>query len=289
MSRISELNSKMASVKSTKKITRAMELVAASKMRKAQDRMSLSRPYAEHIREVIAHIANCHSEFSHPYFQQRDTLGRVGIIIVSTDRGLCGGLNMNLFRSVLKDMKSFNQQGVGIDLCLIGRKAEAFFARQGADVVGSATQLGDTPAVVDLVGVVKVMLDKFSNGDIDRVYIASNDFVNTMTQKPMTRQLLPLEKEESDNTGHWDYIYEPDNSTELLTGLLVRYIESQVYQAVIENIACEQSARMVAMKSATDNATSLIDELRLIYNKIRQASITQEISEIVAGAAAVEE
>ena len=288
MSQISEINNKMASVKSTKKITRAMELVAASKMRKAQDRMALSRPYSERIRDVIAHIASCHSEFTHPFFDQRKIIKRVGFIIVSTDRGLCGGLNMNSFRHVLKEMKAFDEQGIGVDACLIGRKAESYFARCEADIIGAASQLGDTPSVTDLVGVIKVMIDRFTAQEVDCVYIASNDFVNTMTQQPVVRQLLPLKPDTQDEPRHWDYIYEPDDSAQLLTGLLVRYIESQVYQAVIENIACEQSARMVAMKSATDNATSLIDELRLVYNKIRQASITQEISEIIAGATAVE-
>lgn len=287
MSRISEINSKMASVKSTKKITRAMELVAASKMRKAQDRMALSRPYSERIRDVIAHIAGSHSEFTHPFFEQRDTIDRVGFIVVSTDRGLCGGLNMNLFRHVLKQMQAFDEKDIGVDACLIGRKAESYFSRCKAEVIGVASHLGDKPSVTDLVGVIKVMIDRFTAKEVDRVYIASNDFVNTMIQKPVVRQMLPLKPETNDEPRYWDYIYEPDNSSELLTGLLVRYIESQVYQAVIENIACEQSARMVAMKSATDNATSIIDELRLVYNKIRQASITQEISEIIAGAAAV--
>ncbi|HAG61958.1 MAG: F0F1 ATP synthase subunit gamma [Legionellales bacterium] len=288
MSRAREIHNKMSSVKSTQKITRAMELVAASKMRKAQDRMALSRPYATHIRDVISHVASSHSEFKHPYMEQRDEIKRVGFIVVSTDRGLCGGLNMNLFRSTLKQMKALSEQQIEIDVCLIGRKAESYFSRLGFNVVGAATGLGDTPAVTDLVGVVKVMLDRFDNQQLDQVFIVANEFINTMTQKPFVRELLPLQPEPSSKQGHWDYIYEPDDSSVLMTELLVRYIESQVYQAVIENIACEQSARMVAMKSATDNAGSLIDELRLVYNKVRQASITQEISEIVAGAAAVE-
>ncbi|MBV53940.1 MAG: F0F1 ATP synthase subunit gamma [Coxiellaceae bacterium] len=288
MSRAREIHKKMSSVKSTQKITRAMELVASSKMRKAQDRMALSKPYATHIRDVIAHVAASHSEFKHPYMEQREEIKRVGFIIVSTDRGLCGGLNMNLFRTVLRKMKGLSESGIEIDVCFIGRKAESFFSRLDVNVVGSASGLGDTPAITDLVGVVKVMLDRFDSGQLDQVFVVANSFVNTMTQKPFVRELLPLQPESSSKQGHWDYIYEPDDSSVLMTELLVRYIESQVYQAVIENIACEQSARMVAMKSATDNAASLIDELRLVYNKVRQSSITQEISEIVAGAAAVE-
>ncbi len=288
MSRAREIHNKMSSVKSTQKITRAMELVAASKMRKAQERMALSKPYATHIRDVISHVASCHSEFKHPYMQKRETIRRVGFIIVSTDRGLCGGLNMNLFRTILKQLQSLQEQQIEVDVCLIGRKAESYFSRLDVNVVGVATGLGDKPSVTDLVGVVKVMLDRFDSGELDQVFIAANSFVNTMTQQPFVRELLPLQPEPSSKKWYWDYIYEPDDSSVLMTALLIRYIESQVYQAVIENISCEQSARMVAMKSATDNAGSLIDELRLVYNKVRQSGITQEISEIVAGAAAVE-
>ena len=288
MSRVRKLHDQMSSVKNTQKITRAMELVAASKMRKAQERMTLSRPYSKHMREVIAHVAASHSEFHHPYLEPREDVKRVGFIIVSTDRGLCGGLNMNLFRTLMKKMKTLDEQQIEMDLCLIGRKAESFFFFYGANVVGVATQLGDAPSVGDLVGVVKVMLDRFDSGEVDKIYVVANEFVNTMTQQPFIRDLLPLQPDQSEREGHWDYIYEPDDSSKLMAALLVRYIESQVYQAVIENIACEQSARMVAMKSATDNAASIIDELRLAYNKVRQSGITQEISEIVAGAAAVE-
>ena len=288
MSKAREIRTKIGSIKNTQKITRAMELVAASKMRKAQDRMTKSRPYAEKIRKVISHVAASHAEYRHPYLQPRETIKRVGYIVVTTDRGLCGGLNVNLFRAAIADMKQWHDKKVGIDLCLVGKKGEAFFARHGGEVLGVANHLGDAPEVQDLIGVVKVMLDHFNDEQVDAIYVVSNDFVNTMVQKPVIRQLLPLEKSEQEAQGYWDYIYEPDSSKDLLEMLLIRYIESQVYQAVIENIACEQSARMVAMKSATDNAGNLIDELQLVYNKARQAGITQEIAEIVAGAAAVE-
>ncbi|WP_423063275.1 F0F1 ATP synthase subunit gamma [Candidiatus Paracoxiella cheracis] len=288
MSKAREIRTKITSIKNTQKITRAMELVAASKMRKAQDRMAMSRPYAEKIRKVIAHVAASHAEYSHPYLEEREDIKRVGFIVVSTDRGLCGGLNVNLFRACVTEMKKWDDKNVGTELCIIGRKGDAFFARHGGDVVGIADHLGDEPEVQDIIGIVKGMLDHFNEGKIDAIYIASNDFVNTMVQKPIVRQLLPLQKEEQETQGYWDYIYEPDSSKDLLEMLLIRYIESQVYQAVVENIACEQSARMVAMKNATENAGDLIDELQLIYNKARQAGITREISEIVAGAAAVE-
>lgn len=288
MSQAREIRTQIASIKNTQKITRAMELVAASKMRKAQDRMTISRPYASKIRKVIRHLAACHSEYRHPYLQSRKEVLRVGYIIVSTDRGLCGGLNINLLRATLLDMKRWQDKGIESDLCLIGRKAEVFFTRHGGNVVAAADHLGDAPNVSDLLALIKVMLEHFDTGKIDMIYIVSNEFVNTMVQKPVIRQLLPLPAEEQmDTQGYWDYIYEPDSSRELLDILLLRYIESQVYQAVVENIACEQAARMVAMKSATDNAGELIKELQLIYNKARQASITREISEIVAGAEAV--
>lgn len=288
MSQAREIRTKIGSIKNTQKITRAMELVAASKMRKAQDRMARSRPYSEKIRKVISHVASGTTEYRHPYLVQRDEIKRVGFIIVSTDRGLCGGLNVNLFRAALTEMKAWGEKNVGVDLCLIGRKSEAFFKRVGGETLAIADHLGDEPDVQDLIGVVKVMLDQYDEGKLDAIYIASNDFINTMKQTPMVRQLLPLTPDEAESTGHWDYIYEPDSARDLLTMLLVRYIESQVYQSVIENIACEQSARMVAMKSATENAGELIKELQLMYNKARQASITQEIAEIVGGAAAVE-
>ncbi len=288
MSQAKEIRTKIGSIKSTQKITRAMELVAASKMRKAQDRMTLSKPYATKIRQVISHVANSSTEYPHPFLKARDEIKRVGIIVVTSDRGLCGGLNINLFRKVVGEIKQWNEKDVEIDYCLIGRKAESFFKRHGGNVVAMANHLGDAPEAKDLVGMVKVMLDAYVEEKIDAVYIAGNEFVNTMVQKPFVRQLLPLEPEESDQKGHWDYIYEPDSARELLDMLLRRYIESQVYQAVVENIACFQAAQMVAMKSATDNAGELIDELQLVYNKARQASITAEISEIVGGAAALD-
>lgn len=290
MSQAREIRTQIASVKSTQKITRAMELVAASKMRKAQDLMAKSRPYSQKIRDMIAHVAASTSEYKHPYLQVRD-VKRVGFIVVTSDRGLCGGLNINLFRKTLVELKGWQDKHVEIDLCLIGRKGKLFFKRHGGQVLGVAEHLGDKPAVQSLVGVVKVMLDHFDQAKLDAIYIASNEFINTMTQKPFVRQLLPLqqdEEEEQTSQGRWDYIYEPDSSKELLENLMVRYIESQVYQAVVENLACFQAAQMVAMKSATENAGELINDLQLVYNKARQASITQEIAEIVGGAAAVE-
>lgn len=315
MSTAREITTKIGSIKSTQKITRAMELVAASKMRKAQERMAMSRPYAVKIRKVISHVALSHAEYQHPYMQQRETVKRVGYIVVTTDRGLCGGLNINLFRKTLTEMKEWHDQGVGVDVCVIGRKAEVFFGQHGANILGSATHIGDKPAIQDIIGVVQILLKKYDEGKLDRIYICANEFVNTMIQKPFVRQLLPLEKDisgagylkteegkfittddgrlipaEKDKTAttHWDYLYEPDSAKTLLTMLLVRYIESQVYQSVIENIACEQAARMMAMKNATDNAKEIIKELQLAFNKARQAGITREIAEIVAGAAALE-
>jgi F-type H+-transporting ATPase subunit gamma len=288
MAQTQGIRRQILSVKSTAKITRAMELVAASKMRKAQERMARSRPYAAKIRKVIRHVAASHSEYRHPYLALRPEIKRVGYIIVTSDRGLCGGLNINLLRAVIADMKKWQEKDVGVDLCLIGRKGIQFFKRSGGQVLAATEHLGDAPEVQDLVGVVKVMLDQYDEGKIDSVFIASNEFVNTMKQNPVIRRLLPLADEEKELQGHWDYIYEPDSAKELLSQLLVRYIESQVYQGVIENIACFQSAQMVAMKSATDNAGNLIKELQLVYNKARQANITQELSEIIAGAQAVE-
>lgn len=289
MSQAREIRTKISSIKNTQKITRAMELVAASKMRKAQDRMSLSKPYAEKIRHVISHVASGNPEYHHPFLKEREKIQRVGFIVVTSDRGLCGGLNINLLRRTLKEAKNWEDQGVGVDLCLVGRKGEAFFKNVGGSVLALADHLGDAPKVQDLIGVVKVMIDAFKDGKLDAIYIATNDFVNTMVQRPAIRRLLPLPKmEQETQSGHWDYIYEPDNAMNLLETLLVRYVESQVYQAVVENIACEQSARMVAMQNATRNAGDLIRELQKIYNKARQAGITREIAEIVAGAAAVE-
>lgn len=288
MSAAREIRTKIASIKSTQKITRAMELVAASKMRKAQIRMSVSRPYAQRIRQVIAHVASSHSEYQHPYLQKRETIKRVGFIIVSTDRGLCGSLNIALFKTTLLAMEEWRKKNVGIDLCLIGHKAINFFRRIGGNILAQAEHLGDAPAVTDTVGIVKVMLDAYTKGDLDALYIVHNEFITTMSQKPRVLQLLPIEvPKEERRPGYWDYIYEPDAKA-LLNLLLTRYIETQVYQSVVENIACEQAARMVAMKNATENANELIDELALIYNKARQAAITREIAEIVAGAAAVE-
>jgi F-type H+-transporting ATPase subunit gamma len=281
-----EIKQKIGSIKNTQKITSAMEMVAASKMRKAQDRMAASRPYAERIRTVVGHMANATSEYRHTYLQDRE-VKRVGYIVVTSDRGLCGGLNTNLLRSLIKDMKNLHNDKIEVDICAIGQKGVSFFNTYGGNVVAAKTQMGDAPSVNDLIGSVRVMLDAFDNGEIDRLYLASNEFVNTMTQKPTVRQLLPLEAEEDEAlSGHWDYIYEPD-AEQLLSEMLVRYIESQVYQAAVENTACEMAARMLAMKAATDNAGDFIKDLNLLYNKARQAAITQEISEICSGAAAV--
>tara|TARA_R110001592_G_scaffold363402_1_gene688304 strand:- start:11738 stop:12598 length:861 start_codon:yes stop_codon:yes gene_type:complete len=281
-----EVKTKIISIQSTQKITSAMEMVAASKMRRAQERRQLGKPYADRIRAVVGHIASAESEYKHQYMEQRD-IKRVGYIIISTDRGLCGGLNTNLFKQVIRSMKEWSDQGVENDLCVVGNKAAGFFGSFGGNIVATVKDLGDAPSANDLIGGVKVMLDAYDEGKIDRLYIVANEFVNTMTQKPVVEQLLPLQAAEDENLKHhWDYLYEPD-AKELLDGLLVRYIESQVYQGVVENKACEQAARMIAMKSATDNAGDLINELQLLYNKARQAAITQELSEIVSGAAAV--
>lgn len=281
-----EIRTKISSIQSTQKITSAMEMVAASKMRKAQDRMQLGKPYARRMRSVVGHIANAEPEYRHMYMETRD-VKRVGYIVISTDRGLCGGLNINLFKACVKSMKEWDDQGVEVDLSLIGAKSAAFFGSFGGNVISATRDIGEEPSLSDLIGGVKTMLDAYEEGRIDRLYLVSNQFVNTMTQDPTVEQLLPLEPEDSDEMKHhWDYIYEPD-AKELLEGLLTRYIESQVYQAVVENGACEQAARMLAMKNATDNAGDLIDDLQLIYNKARQASITQELSEIVSGAAAI--
>lgn len=281
-----EIRTKIRSIKNTQKITRAMEMVAASKMRKAQERMFHARPYAEKIRKVISHLAKSHPEYQHPFLETRD-IKRVGFIIVTSDRGLCGGLNMNLFKATVGAMKEYRDQGCDISLCLIGSKAEGFFKRHGGNILAVSSKLGDAPTANHLVGAVKVMLDAYQENKIDALFLISNEFVNSMTQQPRLLQLLPLLPTESTEIGkHWDYIYEPDAKI-LLNSLLENYIESQVYQGVIENIACEQAARMVAMKNASDNAESLIDDLQLMYNKARQAAITQELAEIVGGAAAV--
>lgn len=281
-----EIRTKIKSIKNTQKITGAMEMVAASKMRKAQDRMSASKPYAQQIQKVISHLAKSHNEYDHDYLDQRE-IKTVGFIIVSTDRGLCGGLNINLFKAALKQIESYRKKGVAVKLCLIGSKAESFFRRFGDDVVSSAGHFGDAPTVASLIGAVKSMIDRYDSGTIDLLYLVNNEFVNTMLQKPTLLQLLPLKpSKEKVYDYYWDYIYEPD-AREILTKLLKRYIESEVYQAVVENIACEQAARMVAMKAASDNAGDLIDKFQLAYNKARQAAITQELSEIIGGAAAV--
>lgn len=281
-----EIRSKIGSVKNTQKITSAMEMVAASKMRRAQDRMDHSRPYAETIRKVIGHIAQGNLEYKHPYMEDRE-VKRVGFIIISTDRGLCGGLNINLFKKAITDMKAWTDQGVSIDLGLIGSKAVSFFNRYGGKVIAQKSGLGDNPSLSELIGSVSVMLEAYNTGEIDRLYLVYNKFENTMVQAPKIDQLLPLPaSEETVATHSWDYIYEPDPKS-LLDKLLVRFVEAQVYQGVVENLASEQAARMVAMKAATDNAGDLIDDLQLVYNKARQAAITQELSEIVAGAGAV--
>lgn len=281
-----EIRTQIASVQSTQKITSAMEMVAASKMRKAQDRMGATRPYADKMRNVIAHLSQSHPEYKHPYMQVRE-VKRVGYIVVSSDRGLCGGLNSNLFRRLAVNIREQAEQGIDVAFCTVGQKATGFFGRFGGEMLAQATHLGDAPLIEDLIGSVKVMLDAFNQGNLDRIYVAFNSFVNTMTQQPTIEQLVPIAQQEDDKLKHhWDYIYEPD-AKDVLNGLLTRYVESLVYQSVVENAACEQSARMVAMKAATDNAGDLIDELQLIYNKARQAAITQEISEIVSGAAAV--
>lgn len=287
MAAAKEVRTKIASVKNTQKITKAMEMVAASKMRKAQDRMRAARPYAEKIRNVIAHLGNANPEYRHSYLEEREQVRRVGIIVVSSDRGLCGGLNSNLFRETISHMKEWKNKAIDVDMCLIGTKAVSFFSRIGGSIVGQSTQIGDQPAVDDLIGTVKIMLDAFNEEKIDQLYLVSNKFINSMTQQPVAEQILPVQaSDESELKHHWDYIYEPD-AKEILDHLLKRFIESLVYQGVIENIACEQAARMIAMKSASDNAGTLIDDLQLVYNKARQAAITQELSEIVSGAAAV--
>ena len=288
MANVKEIRTKICSVQNTQKITSAMEMVAASKMRKAQDRMQSARPYADKMRNVISHMAFAHSEYHHPFLHERE-VKRVGFIVVTSDGGLCGGLNINLFKSAIASMREWEDKNIDIDVCAIGRKAIGFFTGLGGNVVSEVSQIGDKPGLGDLIGPVKVMLDAYNDGKIDRLFLVYNRFVNSLTQKPIIEQLLPLLEQEEAHEGlvkHWDYIYEPDAKS-VLDGVFMRYIESLVYQGVVENIACEQSARMVAMKAATDNADDLINELQLIYNKVRQASITQEISEIVGGAAAL--
>ena len=282
-----EVRTKIKSIENTQKITRAMEMVAASKMRRAQERMRAARPYAEKMRNVIAHLAQASLEYRHSYTQEREAK-RVGFIIISSDRGLCGGLNINLFRAAVNELSTWQDKRVEVDVTVIGRKALAFFRRFSPTIVSEVTRLGDAPQFADLIGAIKVMLDAYSEGRIDRLFVVHNRFVSTMFQEPQVEQLLPIRAVAPEEAlkAHWDYLYEPDAHA-VVDALMTRYIESLVYQGVVENIACEMAARMVAMKSATDNAGNLIDELQLVYNKARQAAITQEIAEIVSGAAAV--
>jgi len=297
-----EIRGKISSIKNTQKITRAMEMVAASKMRKAQDRMAASRPYADKMVNVIGHLANANPEYRHPYMVAADSVQSVGYIVVTTDRGLCGGLNVNLFRKLNREFREKHDAGITLATCGIGRKGIQFLKRTGSNVIAETANLGDRPSLDDMIGPVKAMLESYDNGDIQELHLVHNRFVNTMTQQPIIRRLLPLEEDlegaeeptdkehakelEAMRHTHWDYIYEPD-AREVLDALLQRYIEALVYQGVVENVACEMAARMVAMKSASDNADNLIDDLQLAYNKARQAAITQELSEIVSGAAAV--
>lgn len=282
-----EIKTKIKSVQNTRKVTRALEMVSASKIRRAQDLMKASRPYARLMRQVIGHVAQANAEYKHPFMVEREQVKRVGYIIVSTDRGLCGGLNSNMFRKVLAEIREHQKANVEVDIVAIGQKATAFFRRLKVNMVGSVTHLGEKPRVEQLIGVIKVMLDGYSAGKLDRVFLVYNDFVNTMTQRVTSDRLLPLPPSDDVQAAHdWDYIYEPDAQA-ILDHVMTRYVESLVYQAVLENLASEHAARMVAMKAASDNATKLIGTLTLIYNKARQAAITQEISEIVGGAAAV--
>lgn len=281
-----EIRTKISSVRNTQKITSAMEMVAASKMQRTQQKMREGRPYANKIRQVIGHLAASATEYKHKYMQETP-ISRIGYLVITTDKGLCGGLNINLLRDLFRDVQKWNNQSVESDFGLVGRKAHAFFSVSGGNVLCALDNSSENPSAAELIGSVKVMLNAFSENKINRLYLASNKFVNTMTQKPRIQQLLPLPIEEADmKKQHWDYIYEPE-AKDLIGDLITRYIESQVYQAVIENIACEQAAKMIAMKSATENAGDIIDDLQLLYNNIRQAAITQEISEIIGGSAAV--
>ena len=287
MSNAKEIRTQIKSIQSTQKITRAMEMVAASKMRHAQLRMEATRPYAEKMSQVIGHVAHANSEYKHSFLTPRESVKRAGMIVVSTDRGLCGGLNINLFKRAVSEIKQLSEQNIDVDVVTIGKKAAEFFKRIGVKSIANVAELGDTVHLEDFIGSIKVVLDAYSEGQIDKIYLIHNKFVNTMTQSPEAIQLVPLvPSEEEELRQHWDYIYEPEAKA-VLDHLLVRYIESLVYQGVVENIACEMAARMVAMKSASENAGELIDDLQLVYNKARQASITQELAEIVGGAAAV--
>jgi len=282
-----EIRSKISSVKNTQKITKAMQMVATSKMRRAQERMRLARPYAQKMRTVIGHLTEANPDYRHPFLQPREEVKSIGVIVVSTDRGLAGALNANVFRQSLHLMRDWDGKGASASLCLIGAKGLAFFRRLGLPILANVSHLGDRPHVKDLIGTVKVMLDAYREGQIDRLFLVNAQFVNTMTQRPVVEQLLPIERVDTEGLQeHWDYIYEPE-AARILDGLLMRYIESQVYRAAVENVASEMAARMVAMQAASDNAGKLINELQLIYNKARQAAITKELSEIVSGAAAV--
>jgi len=287
MANSKEIRNQIASIGNTQKITSAMEKVAASKMKKTEVRMAKGRPYRERMLEVISHLANGQPENKPIYMDERE-VKNVAIIVVTSDKGLCGGLNANLLRQVTRFTKELSEEGKQVSFCLIGTKGRAFFKSYGGKIISATEKLGDDPSIEELLGAVKVLLDSFVEGEVDKIYLASNKFVNTMSQNPTVEQLVPLVREETEQKSlHWDYLYEPDNSRVILDGLMSRYIESLVYQGVVENIACEQAAKMVAMKSATDNAGDLIEELQLVYNNARQAAITQELSEIVAGAAAL--
>jgi len=293
MASLKEIRTKIGSVKNTQKITKAMEMVAAAKMRKTQNRMAATRPYADKIRTAIGHLFQANPEYRHPYLVQHEDTRRVGYIVITTDRGLCGGLNVNEFRLLLNEIRAWTEKGVEVDLALLGSKGVQFFRNYDVNVVAAASNIGENPKVADLVGSIKIMLDAFEKGGdaggIDQLFLLHNHFESTMSQKPKVITLIPVEAPDADELpDHWDYLYEPE-ATELLTSVLERYIESQVYRGAVENVACEMAAKMVAMKSATDNAGKLIDTLQLDYNKARQAAITQEISEIVGGAAAVSE
>ena len=282
-----EIRTKIKSIQNTRKVTKALEMVSAAKIRRAQDLMKASRPYARLMRQVIGHLAKANTEYKHPFLVERDEISHVGYIVISTDRGLCGGLNSNLFRKLLIDIRAWQEKGAEVDVVCIGQKAASFFKRLKVNLVGSVTHLGEKPRVDQLIGAIKVVLDSYMQGRVDRLFLAHNDFVNTMTQRPEMHQLLPLlPSSEIESKHQWDYLYEP-SAPEIMDHVLTRYIESLVYQGVLENLASEHAARMVAMKSASDNANELIGELTLVYNKARQAAITQEISEIVSGAAAV--
>ncbi|MDC6451009.1 F0F1 ATP synthase subunit gamma [Pseudomonadales bacterium] len=286
MANAKELRKQIGSIKNTQKITSAMEMVAASKMRKSQERMARGRPYSDHMKDVIGHVANASPEYRHGFMIERE-VKRVGYIVVTTDKGLCGGLNINLLKATVNSIKKWVDQDVEVDLCLIGNKGAQFFRSYGGNVIAASSHVSESPALSDLIGSIKVMLDAFEAGKVDKIFLSNNVFVNTMTQTPTISQLVPLDPAEDAEMKHrWDYIYEPD-ARQLIEGLVTRFIESQVYQAVVENGACEQAAKMIAMKNATDNAGDMVDELQLIMNNARQAAITQELSEIVSGAAAV--